>query len=236
VRCYVEPSPAGGYFVRLRGEAAPLSRHDTEEEAEHAAAAYERGLARAGTGEYVTLADGSEVIVRAVRPEDKPLFVAGWSALSEESVYRRFLAGRDTLTVHELAFFTEIDHVDHEAIGALDAATGEGVGVARYVRDQARPHVAEAAVTVTDAWQGRGLGGKLLRRLCARATENRIRVFSATLLADNDAMLTLFEQLGTVAVTAREASTVEIDVELPVALETLGQTLREAAAGRVRRR
>ena len=61
MRCYVEPSPAGGYFVRVRGEAAPLSRHDTEEEAEAAAAAYERGL---HTGEFVQLDDGSEVIVR----------------------------------------------------------------------------------------------------------------------------------------------------------------------------
>jgi GNAT superfamily N-acetyltransferase len=64
VRCYVEPSPAGGYFVRLRGEAAPLSRHDTEEEADAAAAAYERGLARPDAGEYVTLDDGAEVLVR----------------------------------------------------------------------------------------------------------------------------------------------------------------------------
>jgi hypothetical protein len=61
VRCYVEPSPAGGYFVRLRGEAAPLSRHDTEEEAEAAAAAYERGQ---DTGEHVTLDDGEEVLIR----------------------------------------------------------------------------------------------------------------------------------------------------------------------------
>jgi ribosomal protein S18 acetylase RimI-like enzyme len=62
VRCYVEPSPAGGYFVRLRGEPAPLSRHDTEEEAEAAAAAYERGQ---DTGEHVTLSDGAEVLIRA---------------------------------------------------------------------------------------------------------------------------------------------------------------------------
>ena len=122
VRCYVEPSPAGGYFVRLRGEAAPLSRHDTEEEAEAAAAAYDRGLAREDTGEHVVLRDGSEVLIRAVRPEDKPLFVEGWSQLSDESVYRRFLQPRDPLSVSELAFFTEIDHVDHEAIGALRRA------------------------------------------------------------------------------------------------------------------
>ncbi len=236
VRCYVEPSPAGGYFVRLRGEAAPLSRHDTEEEAEAAAAAYDRGLARQDTGEYVLLADGSEVIVRAVRPEDKPLFVAGWSQLSDESVYTRFLQSRDGLSVSELALFTEIDHVDHEAIGAIDPATGHGVGVARYVREHDRPHVAEAAVTVVDAWQHRGLGGKLLRRLCARATEHRISRFSATLLATNDAMLTLFERLGEVVVKRRDGPTIEIDVELPVEYETLEHTLREVAAGHVRRR
>ena len=236
VRCYVEPSPAGGYFVRLRGEAAPLSRHDTEEEAEAAAAAYERGLARQDTGEYVLLSDGSEVLVRAVRPEDKPLFVAGWSELSDHSVYTRFLASRPALSVDELALFTEIDHVDHEAIGALDPASGNGVAVARYVRDRERPHVAEAAVTVVDAWQHRGLGGKLLRRLCARASENRIRVFSASLFASNDAMLSLFERLGEVTVTRRDGATIEIGVELPVELETLEHTLREAAAGHVRRR
>jgi GNAT superfamily N-acetyltransferase len=220
--------------VRLRGEAAPLSRHDTEEEAAAAAAAYDRGLAREDTVEHVLLRDGSEVHVRAVRPDDKPLFAAGFSRLSEESVVRRFLAPRDGLSVDELAYFTEIDHVDHEAIGALDAVTREGVGVARYVRERERPHVAEAAVVVVDAWQGRGLGGKLLRRLCARAAENRIRVFSASLFAENEAMLALFERLGTVSVIRRDGPVIEIHVELPLELDTLEHTLREAAAGRVR--
>ena len=233
VRCYVEPSPAGGYFVRLRGEPAPVSRHDTEEEAEAAAAAYERGLAREDTVEHVQLRDGSEALIRAVRPEDKPLFVAGWKHLSGESVRRRFLQTRSGLNVDELAFFTEIDHVDHEAVGALDAVTREGVGVARYVREAGRPHVAEAAVTVIDAWQHRGLGGKLLRRLTARATENRIRVFSASLFAGNDAMLTLFEKLGEVSVTRRDGPVLEIVVELPLELPTLEHTLRQAARGHV---
>jgi RimJ/RimL family protein N-acetyltransferase len=236
VRCYVEPSPAGGYFVRLRGEPAPLSRHDTEEEAEAAAAAYDRGLARDDTAEHVLLRDGSEVLIRAVRPEDKPLFAAGWSRLSDETVYRRFLQPRNTLTVDELAFFTEIDHVDHEAVGALDGESREGVGVARYVRDKERPHVAEAAVIVADAWQGKGLGGKLLRRLTARATENRIRAFTATLLADNEAMLALFQRLGEVSVTRRDGPVIEIDVQLPLEIDTLEHALREAAAGNVQQR
>jgi RimJ/RimL family protein N-acetyltransferase len=234
VRCYVEPSPAGGYFVRLRGEAAPLSRHDTEEEAQAAAAAYQRGLDRVEqASELVVLQDGSEVLVRPVRPEDKPLFVAGWAELSDETVYRRFLQSRDALSVDELALFTELDHVDHEAIGAL--ADGRGVGVARYVRDVERPHVAEAAVVVVDAWQGRGLGGKLLRRLCARASENGIRVFTATLLASNEAMLALLASLGEVAVVRREGAAIEVDVRLPVEYPTLEHVLREAATRDVNR-
>lgn len=214
MRCYVEPSPAGGYFVRIRGEAAPVSRHDTEEEAQAAAAAYAHGLAREDTVEHVGLRDGSEVLVRAVRPDDKPLFVAGFSSLSPASVRGRFLASRPALNVHELAFFTELDHVDHEAVGALDAASREAVGVARYVRERERPHVAEAALTVADAWQGRGLGGKLLRRLRDRAVDNGIRCFTALLFADNAPMLALFEKLGEVTVTGRDGSVVEIAVPL----------------------
>jgi GNAT superfamily N-acetyltransferase len=233
VQVYIEPSPAGGYFVRLRGEPAPVSRHDTEEEAMAAAAAYDRGLARVDqAAELVVLNDGSEALVRQVRPEDKPLFVAGWSELSDESVYRRFLQPRDALSVDELALFTELDHLDHEAIGALSGR--KGVGVARYVRDVDRPHVAEAAVVVIDAWQGRGLGGKLLRRLCARATENGIRVFTATLLASNDAMLALLGQLGEVVVRRREGPAIEVDVELPVELPTLEHVLREVARRHVK--
>jgi GNAT superfamily N-acetyltransferase len=208
-----------------------VSHHDTEEEAEQAAAAYERGLARTDTAEHVVLRDGSDVLIRPVRPEDKPLFVAGWSRLSGESVYRRFLQPRRALSVDELAFFTEIDHVDHEAVGAI--ADGEGVGVARYVRSAERPHAAEAAVTVVDEWQGRGLGGKLLRRLCARARENGVRVFTAHLLASNEAMLTLLERLGRVDVVRRDGPTVEVCVELPVEMPTLEHTLRAAARGHV---
>jgi RimJ/RimL family protein N-acetyltransferase len=214
VRCYVEPSPAGGYFVRIRGEAAPVSRHDTEEEAEAAAAAYERGLARDDTVEHVLLDDGSEVLIRPVRPEDKPLFVAGWKQLSDDSVRRRFLQPRPALNVVELAWFTEVDHLDHEAIGAMDAVTREGVGVARYVRDDERPHIAEAALLVVDAWQGRGLGGKLLRRLRDRAVASHIRVFTASLFADNESMRELFARLGPVTVTERDGAVIEITVEL----------------------
>jgi L-amino acid N-acyltransferase YncA len=64
VRFIVEPSPAGGFQIRMQGSPAPLSRHDTEEEAEVRRAAYERGAGAPPRGEPADLADGSEVLVR----------------------------------------------------------------------------------------------------------------------------------------------------------------------------
>jgi GNAT superfamily N-acetyltransferase len=234
MRFTVEPSPSGGYFVRVAGVDAPVSRHDTEEEAEAAAAAYRRGVQGGREGELARLRDGREVVLRPVRPEDKPLFVRGWERFGAESRYRRFMGAKRRLTTSELAFFTELDHVDHEAIGALDPETGEGLGVARYMRDKDRPHAAEAAVSVIDAVQGLGLGGLLLTRLTYRAAQNGIRVFTASLLTENRSMLGLFEKLGKVTVTARNGSETEIDVELPLSdSPTLELMLRSAATGHI---
>jgi hypothetical protein len=81
MRFRVEPSPAGGWHVKLAGHDAPVSRHDTEDEALERAGAYERGAAV--EGERVTLRDGSRIVVRPVVPEDRPLFVAGWERFGD---------------------------------------------------------------------------------------------------------------------------------------------------------
>ena len=227
----VDPSPAGGYHVHMEGSPSPLSHHDTLEEAEARVAAYRRGAARLG-GELVDLPDGSEVLLRPVRPDDKPLFVAAWERFGTESRHRRFMATKEQLSPRELARLTEVDHVDHEAIGAVHPRTGAGLGVARYLRNRERPKTAEAAVAVIDDWQGRGLGGVLLRRLSARARANGIEAFTASLLTDNRSMLRAFERLGRIELRGVDGATMEIDVELPVAdTRTL---LRSAATGHVR--
>ena len=231
MRFTVDPSPAGGYHVRIDGSPAPLSRHDTLEEAEAAIAAYQRGAAQRG-GELVDLPDGSEVLVRPVGADDKPLLAAAWERFGDESRYRRFLTGKQRLRPRELAQLTEVDHVDHEAIAGLDPRTGAGLGVARYIRNPDRPSAAEAAVAVIDDWQGRGLGGLLLRRLSARARANGIETFTAWLLTENRGMLHLFERLGRVELLGTDGATMEIDVELPLAdAPTL---LRSAATGHIR--
>jgi RimJ/RimL family protein N-acetyltransferase len=230
---YVEPSPSGAWYVKLAGHDAPVSRHDSEEEAIARRDAYARGAARDDDGEVLELRDGSSVRIRPIRPDDKAQLVQAFDRLGESSRYRRFLGYKKQLTIPELVMLTEVDHHDHEALGAIDLETGEGVGVARYVRLSERPHTAEAAVTVVDDWQGRGLGGALLRRLAARAREEGIHEFTATLLSDNRAMLALFRHLGVLRVV-RSGAVQEIDVCLPVGDgDPMARTLRAAASGEV---
>jgi GNAT superfamily N-acetyltransferase len=112
-------------------------------------------------------------------------------------------------------YLTDIDHHDHEAMIALDEQGKEGIDVARYVRHADRPEAAEVAVTVIDHWQGRGLGTLLLEVIGARARQEGIVTFAAPMLADNDEMLDLLEQLGPVRTLDHEAGTVEVKVRIP---------------------
>lgn len=164
-------------------------------------------------GVEVELNDGSWAAIRQIRPEDRNALLRGFERLSPESRYRRFLTPMQTLTASQLTYLTEVDHHDHEAVIALDLATPENlVGVGRYVRED--DEHAEAAVTVADDWQGRGLGTALIRILAGRAAEEGIRTFTALLLADNDEMVGLLKGIGEVRVSERAGEAIEVDVPL----------------------
>jgi len=113
----------------------------------------------------ITLRDGARLTLRPIAPEDKPLLAASFERLSEESRYRRFFSTINELSSAQLDYLVDVDHSDHEAIIAVDPASGEMLGVARYIRSGEDPQSAEVAVTVADDWQGRGLGRALLDRL-----------------------------------------------------------------------
>ncbi len=168
-------------------------------------------------GAPITLRDGSRVRIRQGHESDRPMLLRGFERLSEESRYRRFLAPMTELTEATVRYLTEIDHHDHEAIIAVDEASGEGIGVARYVRNEQRPDVAEVAVTVIDDWQRRGLGGVLLEVIGERARAEGITRFTAMLLATNERMLKLLRRTGSVRVVDREAGTVEVEMPVPSA-------------------
>ncbi len=161
----------------------------------------------------VTLRDGSRVTVRPIRPEDAEALRAGFERLSDESRYRRFLSPMSHLSEPMLRYLTEVDHHDHEALVAV-GDDGTLLGVARSVRSRSDPRVAEAAVTVADDWQGRGMGTALLGILADRARAEGIHHFTALMLATNREMFELFEDLGPVRILEQASGTVELDITL----------------------
>jgi len=130
----------------------------------------------------------------------------------------RFLSTKTTLSAAELRYFTDVDHHDHEALGALSPADGRGVGIARYIRDPDDPRAAEIAVTIADDWQGRGLGTELLVRLSDRARQAGIGRFTATISADNVAMPRLLWKMGA-EMSGCSRGTVDYEVALEPADE-----------------
>jgi GNAT superfamily N-acetyltransferase len=166
-------------------------------------------------GAPVALRDGSHVRIRQGHSSDRQLLLRGFERLGPESRYRRFLAPTRELSDETLRYLTEIDHRDHEAMIALQEDTGEGIGVARYVRDPERPDLAEVAVTVVDDWQGRGLGTLLLDVIGVRAREEGITTFTAVVLATNHTVMDLLKQLDSVRELDREGGTVELAVSIP---------------------
>ena len=176
--------------------------------------------------EYMETVDGSRLAVRPIRSSDSTALDAAFRKLSAESRYRRFLHPVDHLGRRELEYLTQIDHVAHEALIALDP-NGEIVGVARFVREDARSDRAEVAVTVADEWQRRGVGTQLLHRLARRARRLGIETFTAICLENNKEMLQLFRELGATT-THSSGSTHDLEVEVALPADSPAHVLRAA--------
>ena len=185
------------------------------------------------------LSDGTRVLFRRIRPDDKDRLRAGLEQLSAQSRYRRFFRYIDHFSDSELAYLTEVDFVDHWAwIATLPDALGEpGVAVGRWIRIADEPTVAEAAVTVVDAHQGEGLGKTMLWLLARSAIERGVSALRAWVLGDNEWMLTLLRDTGAPAGTW-EAGVLEVDIPLPADPDDLYETpaplvLKAVASGEI---
>jgi GNAT superfamily N-acetyltransferase len=172
-----------------------------------------------------TLRDDTKIRLRPIQPQDKQRIALALELLSPHSRYLRFHATVDELTEEQLRFTTEVDHIDRVAWIALDAQTLEAPAIAlgQYARLEGAHEVAEASITVLDDYQGKGLGTMMLAILSEVALANGIEVFRNYVLAENDTMLELFDQLG----AERQPITSEVqevDLRLPRELDDLPDT------------
>ena len=145
--------------------------------------------------------DGILLNIRPIRPEDEPEFVRFHSTLSDETVYRRyfFLINLESRVRHER--LTRMCFIDYDRQMALiaersDAAGGsEIVGVARLIKFPGT-NQAEIAVLVSDAFQKRGIGSALVKRLVEFARNEKLELLTASYLAENQAIEKLFKSQG----------------------------------------
>ena len=185
------------------------------------------------------LSDGTPVVLRHVRPSDAAEIRRGFLSLSPESRYRRFFHATTDLSDASLRYLTEVDGVDHVAIVAggyaPDLKTEIGYGLARFVRSKEEPSVAEAAITVVDPMQNKGLGRLLALTLAEAARERGIHTFRAEVLASNVPMRQMLVDLGVVVHGESEGALV-IDVPLddPPAIVRWLHAAADRLAGRFR--
>jgi RimJ/RimL family protein N-acetyltransferase len=136
------------------------------------------------------------LVLRRLERGDRDRLVALFAGLSADSRFKRFLTPKRELTPREVAHLTDIDHLNHEAIGAIDERDGSVVGVARYIVYAHGPKAAEVAVEIADDYQGMGIGTALVHRLVQRARANRVSVLAATTLRDNRMAINLAKRVG----------------------------------------
>ena len=144
------------------------------------------------------LADGSEVRIRPIRPEDARSEADFVANLSAQSKYFRFMHGLDRLTPSMLARFTQIDYDREMAIVAVvpgDDGEDSFLGVARYVTNPDGKSC-EFALTIADAWQSRGVGPRMMERLMHIASERGLQTMVGEVLAQNPRMLRMCKRMG----------------------------------------
>jgi GNAT superfamily N-acetyltransferase len=170
-----------------------------------------------GFHEDHVLADGTLVTLRHVRPDDATEVKRAFDKLSPSSRYRRFFGSVSSLSDETLRYLTCVDGHDHVAIVAVtrapDSGVETGLGVARFVRTSEDPTVAEAALTVIDDVQRKGLGRILGLTLARAALERGVKRFRGEIVTNNEPVRQLLEEVGAVVQRADDKSLV-FDVEL----------------------
>jgi acetyltransferase len=148
-------------------------------------------------GDRFQLADGTDIVIRPIRPEDAEIEQEFVRNLSEESKYFRFMRTLHELTQEMLVRFTQIDYDREMAFIAVTRRGAQEVelGVARYTINP-DGESCEFAIVVADDWRRVGIGTRLAQTLLGSAKDRGIRVVEGEMLSNNNEMRALAERLG----------------------------------------
>ncbi len=144
------------------------------------------------------LLDGSDIIIRPIRPEDAEIEQDFVHSLSEETKYFRFMRSLQELTPEMLVRFTQIDYDNEMALIAVTQHGGEEeeeLAVGRYITNIDR-RSCEFALVVSDRWQHQGIGHRLMHLLMEVARNRGLEEMRGEVLSNNHKMLGLMKSLG----------------------------------------
>lgn len=143
------------------------------------------------------LANGTNIVIRPIRPEDANMEVDFVNHLSERSKYFRFMQALHELTPEMLVRFTQIDYDREMAFVATtdDPKLPNELGVGRYLINP-DGQSAEFAIVVADPCQCMGIGSRIMKTLMQSAKAKNISFFEGEVLAVNKPMLSFVEKLG----------------------------------------
>lgn len=164
--------------------------------------------------EPVTLRDGTRIVIRRIRPEDWPELVAFVARLSLRSRRLRFFTPKGRVSTTFAQHLANVDFVDRAAFVVCFPGEVEVRGVGRYERNGPGSTSAEVAFVVEDRLQGLGIATHLLVHLRLLALKNGLQRFTATVLGENDDMLSVFRNAGMNAIFRHERDLVEVEMDL----------------------
>ena len=143
------------------------------------------------------LADGTDITIRPIRPEDADIEKKFVHDLSDESKYFRFMNSMQELTDNMLVRFTQLDYSREMALIAVVEEQGSEIelGVARYAINPDGDSC-EFALVIADNMQGKGLGQKLMTALMEAARDKGLKAIEGEVLSNNHNMLKLMTRLG----------------------------------------
>ena len=121
--------------------------------------------------------------------------LAAYDALSEESIYLRFMRAKRTPPPEQVAQFLDYNP-DHQISLLLTDLAGQPLAQAQSIRRRLHPDRAEFACIVADHFQHKGAGRRILLSLALLARADGILDWTAEVLAQNRPMLTLFKAAG----------------------------------------
>jgi acetyltransferase len=141
------------------------------------------------------LREGTKILVRPVLPEDEPLYVPFFAAVTQQDLRLRFFAPVKEFGHTFIARFTQIDYARAMAFIAIEESSGNMLGVVRLHAD-ANYEYGEYAILVRSDLKGRGLGYLLMQMIIDYARAEGLKTIEGQVLAENVTMLAMCRELG----------------------------------------